>query len=172
MLSKTSIGNEIVITAEMAKSTMRYRNGMLGAIAVPYPTALPGIKPMIRVQPEFQVRAGKVLNMFVSAFSTLVCRLRAKTLLDEKQLVNVFLKVMIDTPSFTCADMNKVFFDGCEGTSLMQIIFNQLPGMQFSDQITNNPPLYENTNPGFVGLEQSINGVKGYVGPFPLLGRV
>lgn len=54
----------------------------------------------------------------------------------------------------------------------MQTIFDQLPGMQFSNQITNNPPLYENTNPGFAGLEQTINGVKGYVGPFPLLGRV
>lgn len=35
--------------------------------------------------------------------------------------------------------------------------------MQFSNQLTNNPPLYENTNPGFVGLEQSVNGVKGYM---------
>lgn len=145
---------------------------MLGAIAVPYPAALPGIKPMMRVQPEFQVGASKVLNMFVSAFSTLLFRSRAKTLLDEKQLVTVFLKAVIDTPSFTCADMKKVFFDGCGGTSLMQTIFNQLPGMQFSDQTKKYPPLYENTNPGFVGLELSINGVKGYVGPFPLLGHV
>ena len=56
----------------MAKSTMRYRNGMLGAMTVPYPTALPGIKQMIRVQKEFQVRAGKVLTMFVSAIPTLL----------------------------------------------------------------------------------------------------
>ena len=95
---------------------------------------------------------------------------QAERLLDEKQLVNVFLQKVIDTPSFTCKDMNKVFFDGCGGTSLMQTIFDQLPGMQFSNQLTNSPPLYENTNPGFVGLEQSINAVKGYVGPLRLSG--
>lgn len=165
MLSKASTSNETVITAQVAKSTMRYQNGMLGAMVVPYPVALSGTKRMMRVQPEFQVEAGKVLTMFVSSLSILLSASRAKTLLDEKQLVNVFLQKVIDTPSFTCADMNKVFFDGCGGTSLMQTIFDQLPGMQFSDQLANNPPLYENTNPGFVGLEKSINGVKGYVSP-------
>lgn len=41
----------------------------------------------------------------------------------------------------------------------MQKIFDQLPGMQLSDSA--NMP--KNINPGFAGLEQSINGVKGYM---------
>ena len=70
---------------------------------------------------------------------------------------------MIGTSSFTCEDMNEVFFNGCGSTSLMQTVFNQLPGMQFSDDLKHNPPLYTNINNGFIGLEQSVNGVKGYV---------
>lgn len=76
---------------------------------------------------------------------------------DEKQLVMVFLSTIIDKPDFTCADMNTVFFP-C-GNNRMQFIFDQLPGMQ----LTTNPP---KINPGFAGLEQDINAVKGYVGYF------
>ena len=97
---------------------------------------------------------------------------RAKNLLDEKQLVNVFLRTVIDTPDFTCEDMNKVFFDGCSGISLMQTVFNQLPGMQFTEQLDKNPPLYENTNPGFAGLQAAINTVKGIVGPIWIPGQL
>lgn len=57
--------------------------------------------------------------------------------------------------------MNTVFFP-C-GRNNIQLLFDQLPGMQFSNQLNNNPPLYQNTNPGFAGLEQAINGAKGYV---------
>ena len=75
--------------------------------------------------------------------------------------MNVFLQTKINQPGFTCADMNTVFFP-C-GRNNIQLLFDQLPGMQFSDQLSNSPPLYKNTNPGFAGLEQAINGAKGYV---------
>lgn len=86
--------------------------------------------------------------------------------IDEKQLVSKFLQTRIGQAGFTCTDMETVFFP-C-GQNLIQTVFNQLPGMQFSDQLNNNPPLYKSTNPGFAGLEQSINGVKGYVRIFLL----
>ena len=82
-------------------------------------------------------------------------------LLDEKQLINVFLKTRINVGGFSCKDMETVFFPGCKNN--IQLLFDQLPGMQFSDQLTNVPPLYKNTNPGFAGLEQSVNGAKGFV---------
>ena len=46
----------------------------------------------------------------------------------------------------------------------MQKIFDQLPGMQLSAQASGpNGPVKMNINPGFAGLEQALNGVKGYM---------
>ena len=60
---------------------------------------------------------------------------------------------------FSCKDMETVFFPGCNKNNI-QLLLDQLPGMQFSDQ---PPLLFKNTNPGFAGLEQAVNGAKGFV---------
>lgn len=71
----------------------------------------------------------------------------------ELNLLTLFLGSMIGTSSFSCDDMNTVFFPGtatCDNK--MQIIFNQLPSMDV-----------KNIQNGFIALEQSVNGIKGYI---------
>ncbi|KAL9104827.1 MAG: hypothetical protein Q9163_000275 [Psora crenata] len=77
----------------------------------------------------------------------------------ELQLPKGFLGSKIDTPDFSCDDMNKVFFPISQGKmqNKMQKIFDQLPGMQ----ITNGPGKPKNINPGFACLEQALNSAKG-----------
>ena len=120
----------------------------------------------MRLQTRSQHEASKALTTFISFTSVLLSPSYTNPQLDKKSLVEAFLTTVIGTSSFTYKDINQVFFNGCDGTSLMQTVFNQLPGMQFSNQLSNDPPLYQNTNPGFIGLEQSINGAKGYVSLF------
>ncbi|KAL9628096.1 MAG: hypothetical protein Q9164_007394 [Protoblastenia rupestris] len=80
----------------------------------------------------------------------------------ELQLVARFLRTKIGTSDFSCDDMERVFFP-C-GENKMQKIFDQLPGMQLSAQTGGaNGPIKKNINLGFVGLEQALNGVKGYL---------
>ena len=71
----------------------------------------------------------------------------------ELNLLNVFLTTMIGTSSFSCDDMNTVFFPSsapCDNK--LQTIFNQLPSTD-----------YNNIQNGFIGLEQSVNGIKGFI---------
>lgn len=69
--------------------------------------------------------------------------------------MNSFLSYMVDGSSFTCDDMNTVFFQYCKNG--MQTIFNQMPGMS----IFNDANI--NINPGFIAVAQRLNYVKGAV---------
>ena len=71
----------------------------------------------------------------------------------ELNLLTLFLSSMIGTSSFSCDDMNTVFFPGTAACdNKMQTIFNQLPSMDV-----------KNIQNGFIALEQSVNGIKGYI---------
>lgn len=71
----------------------------------------------------------------------------------ELNLLTLFLNSMIGTSSFSCNDMNTVFFPGTAACdNKMQTIFNQLPSMDV-----------KNIQNGFIGLEQSVNGIKGFI---------
>lgn len=71
----------------------------------------------------------------------------------ELNLLTLFLSSMIGTSSFSCDDMNTVFFSGTAACdNKMQTIFNQLPSMDV-----------KNIQNGFIGLEQSVNGLKGFI---------
>lgn len=71
----------------------------------------------------------------------------------ELNLLTLFLTSMIGTSSFSCDDMNTVFFPGTAACdNKMQTIFNQLPSMNVN-----------NIQNGFIGLEQSVNGIKGFI---------
>ena len=71
----------------------------------------------------------------------------------ELNLLTLFLNSMIGTSSFSCDDMNTVFFPGTAAcNNKMQAIFNQLPSMDV-----------RNIQNGFIGLEQSVNGIKGFI---------
>ncbi len=75
----------------------------------------------------------------------------------ELNLINPFLGTMINSSgSFDCTDMETVFFSmagptGATRENKMQTIFNQLPSMDVN-----------NVQPGFNGLEQSVNRIKGF----------
>lgn len=71
----------------------------------------------------------------------------------ELNLLTLFLTSMIGTSSFSCDDMTTVFFPGTAACdNKMQIVFNQLPSMDV-----------KNIQNGFIALEQSVNGIKGYI---------
>ena len=72
----------------------------------------------------------------------------------EVSMVNKFLTSQIGGSSiFSCTDMDTVFFP-C-GKNNLQTLFDQIPGTVLSGLV--------NILPGFILLEQSLNGAKGYM---------
>lgn len=76
----------------------------------------------------------------------------------ELNLINLFLGTMISSSgSFDCTDMETVFFSmagptGATRENKMQTTLNQLPSIDVN-----------NVQPGFIGLEQSVNRIKGFI---------